>query len=75
MFKGIGDQGIKVSPDTEDVMAAINKIFGRSIIPEDLYGAVSHSISQLGGDAIRLCAGKSLEYKTGFLIGYAAALK
>lgn len=64
-----------LSPDTEMVIEAINEIFGRSLVPEDLNAAVSHSISMLGTDSILACSGKPFEFKAGYLIGYAAAVK
>lgn len=61
-----------ISPDTEDVLEAISKLKGgASIVPEDLDGAVSHMISAIGGDAMRVCAGKNSDFKRGFLICYA----
>ncbi len=61
-----------VSPDTEMILDAISKIRGgASIVPEDLDAAVSHIISEIGGDAMKLCAGKNPNFKRGFLICYA----
>lgn len=64
-----------LSPDTEIVIQAINDIFGRSLVPEDLHAAVSHSISELEKESIVTCVGKSFDFKAGYLIGYAAAIK
>jgi hypothetical protein len=61
-----------VSPDTEDILEAISTLKnGASIVPENLDGAVSHMISAIGGDAMRVCAGKNSDFKRGFLICYA----
>lgn len=61
-----------VSPDTDVILEAISRINGgASILPEDLDGAVSQMISTLGGDAMRMCAGKNPIAKRWFLIGYA----
>lgn len=61
-----------LSPDAEDVLEAISILNGgASIVPEDLDGAVSHMISSIGGNAMRMCAGKNSDFKRGFLICYA----
>lgn len=65
-----------VSPDADDVLLAISIIKGgSSIVPENLDAAVAHTISELGGHAIHLCAGKPLEFKRGFIIGWAECMR
>lgn len=65
-----------LSPDTDDILLAISIVNGgASVLPEDLDAAVSHSISKLGADAIRLCANTDDKYKRGFLIGWAERMR
>lgn len=64
------------SPDSDDILLAISIINGgASILPEDLDAAVSHSISNLGPDPIRICANTVAEFKRGFLIGWAEKIR
>lgn len=65
-----------LSPDSDDILAAISIVKGgASIVPDDLDAAVSHVISELGPEAIRYCANMSDKYKRGFLVGWAERLK
>lgn len=64
------------SPDSHDILTAISIINGgASIVPEDLDAAVSHSISKLSPNAIKICANSVPEFKRGFLIGWAEKMR
>lgn len=69
-------KGIMFSPDSDEILLAISIINGgASIVPEDLDDAVSHSISKLGPEPVRVCASKKPEFKRGFLIGWAEKMR
>lgn len=67
---------MRISPDVERVLEAINVIKGgASIVPEDIDSAVSHVLSSLPRKAMRECIGLSPAQKRAFLLGYAACMQ
>ena len=59
-----------MSPDTESLVRAIERIQGHTLVPEDINSLIYHFISNLGSEAIHDCSGKSLEFKRGYIEGY-----
>tara|TARA_Y100001956_G_C4107430_1_gene180697 strand:- start:277 stop:486 length:210 start_codon:yes stop_codon:yes gene_type:complete len=59
-----------MSPDTESLIRAIERIQGHTLVPEDIHSLIYHFISNLGSEAIYDCSGKSLEFKRGYIEGY-----
>ena len=64
-----------MSPDVQKVLEAIETIQGHSLVPENTYSMIYHFISSLGSEAIYDCAGKSEQFKIGYIQGYALASK
>ena len=59
-----------MSPDTESLIEAIERIQGHTLVPEDVHSLIYHFISSLGRDAIHDCAGKNVDFKRGYIEGY-----
>ncbi len=64
-----------MSPPSEDLIQVIEDLKGHSFIPENLESVVYHTISNLGGEAIRDCAEKDLNFKIGYIFGYRRRFK
>ncbi len=64
-----------MSPDAERILEAIESIQGHTIVPDNLEMTVYHFLSQLGSEVIRDCAGKSFDYKVGYLEGWCRSHK
>lgn len=66
---------MRLSPDTERILEAINIIKGgASIVPEDIDAAVNLVLSSLGRDVIMDCIGMNPDVRRAYLLGYARCL-
>ena len=59
-----------MSPDTQQIIKAIERIQGHTLVPENMTEMIYHFISSLGPNAIRDCAGKDLSFKIGYIEGW-----